>query len=200
MKVLITGFEPFHTVNVNPTQRLIEDSSSWIPREFALNHIQISTFVLPVSYQSSIKILDELVANNQPDIIIETGAHRNETKILLEKRAKNLNHSKIADNCAEVRIDQVIVADKAQYLYGNLCLEQLKLRLDSAGVANEISDNAGSFVCNHLYYWTLANYPEKKIGFLHFPVDLHSTERTNRLHQSACACMQNLLKFLVESY
>lgn len=198
MRFLITGFESFYKVPVNPTQKLMEEVSSWIPREFDKENIQIQTHVLPVSFEKSIHKLDHLIRIYQPDIIIETGAHGGNNEILLERRAQNLNHSKIADNDGDIRTNHTILAEKTFYLYGNLCWKEIRSRLDSVDVRHADSYDAGSFVCNHLYYWTLATHPDKCVGFLHFPVDLYSSEGTEALHQMACICMQNLLQVLLD--
>jgi|GEM_PF-1455464 len=198
MKILITGFGPFEGVAINPTKTLMKEAQLWIPADLLRDGHEIYTAVLPVTYQGCEKELDQLVNKYQPQAIIAMGAHKDRELIFLETTARNLDHSNRPDNNGEIRQEQTILSKGPSLLKGNLPWDKIHLDLKKAGISHELSDHAGSFVCNHLYYWILLNYSQLRNGFIHFPVDFSTREASEKLKRNYQTCMEIVLRRILE--
>jgi len=86
----------------------------------------------------------------------------------LEKRASNINDSKIADNNQIIKTNEIIFPDNL-YLETNVDVQDLLKHLDETFV--EISQDAGTFICNDLYYRVLQKTKPLNIPtiFVHVP-------------------------------
>ena len=164
-KILLTGFEKFHTASSNPTQAIVEElERSNIPG--------LTTAVLPVEFSRSWQILKELIDSNNPNIVIALGQAEGRNQITPEKIAINLDNARIPDNAGNSPINQPIVNGGADGLFSTLPLDLYVEKLKQADIPASISYSAGTYVCNHLFY-ALQNYcKDKEIqsGFIHVPL------------------------------
>ena len=164
-KILLTGFEKFHTASSNPTQAIVEElERSNIPG--------LTTAVLPVEFSRSWQILKELIDSNNPKIVIALGQAEGRSQITPEKIAINLDNARIPDNAGNSPVNQPIVNGGADGLFSTLPIDLYVEKLKQADIPASISYSAGTYVCNHLFY-ALQNYcKDKEIqsGFIHVPL------------------------------
>jgi pyroglutamyl-peptidase len=164
-KILLTGFEKFHTATSNPTQAIVEElERSNIPG--------LVTAVLPVEFSRSWQILKELIAASNPKTVIALGQAEGRSQITPEKIAINLDNARIPDNAGNSPVDQPIVSGGADGLFSTLPIDLYVERLKQADIPASISYSAGTYVCNHLFY-ALQNYSKGKgiqSGFIHLPL------------------------------
>ena len=164
-KILLTGFEKFHTASSNPTQAIVEElERSNIPG--------LTTAVLPVEFSRSWQILKELIETNNPNIVISLGQAEGRSQITPEKIAINLDNARIPDNAGNSPVNQPIVNGGADGLFSTLPIDLYVEKLKQADIPASISYSAGTYVCNHLFY-ALQNYcKDKEIqsGFIHVPL------------------------------
>ncbi|MEO5793770.1 MAG: pyroglutamyl-peptidase I, partial [Rhodoferax sp.] len=79
------------------------------------------------------------------------------------------------DNAGAQPIDYPVVADAPAAYFTGLPIKAMLQALQDAGVAGEVSQSAGTFVCNHVFYGlmhTLATNPalgNTRGGFMHLP-------------------------------
>ncbi|MFM8620663.1 MAG: pyroglutamyl-peptidase I [Candidatus Nanopelagicaceae bacterium] len=164
-KILLTGFEKFHTATSNPTQAIVEElEGSNIPG--------LVTAVLPVEFSRSWQILKELIDVSKPKIVIALGQAEGRSQITPEKIAINLDNARIPDNAGNSPINQPIVSGGADGLSSTLPIDSYVEKLKQADIPASISYSAGTYVCNHLFY-ALQNYckdKEIRSGFIHVPL------------------------------
>jgi pyroglutamyl-peptidase len=164
-KILLTGFEKFHTATSNPTQAIVDElERSKIPG--------LVTAVLPVEFSRSWQILKELIDSNNPKIVIALGQAEGRSQITPEKIAINLDNARIPDNAGNSPVNQSIVIGGADGLFSTLPIDLYVDKLKQADIPASISYSAGTYVCNHLFY-ALQNYcKDKEIqsGFIHVPL------------------------------
>ena len=147
MKVLITAFTPFNKMPNNYSNEV-------------LKYIQgVDKIILDVVYDESFEKLNMAFNLAEYDLLISMGEARMRKELTIEKRAVNLSSCSLADNSGVIKKDELIVLNSDEYLY-------TKLPIDNCGI--EISNDAGRFVCNNIYYHLLFNYPEKSL-FIHIP-------------------------------
>jgi len=173
MKILVTAFEPFNGRDMNPSQLILEQLE-------APEGVTLIKELLPVEFKRSTTILQELLKEYQPDIVLSLGQAGNRPEISVERVAINLDNCRssngqkaIADNAGDMPVDEPIVEGAPQAYFSNLPVWDMVKVIQEAGVEAAVSYTAGTYVCNHVMYTVLhevaTNYPEMKAGFIHVP-------------------------------
>ena len=164
MTILITGFDPFGEVSANPSQAIIEalDGSPGLV-----------THTLPVIYAQAGARLNALIDATQPQAVIALGVARGRPAISLERIALNLDDASAPDNAGELRQGVPIAADGPLAYESTLPLHDLLAALKARGIPAHISNHAGAYLCNHVFYsarhhLTRAGRPIP-CGFIHVP-------------------------------
>jgi pyroglutamyl-peptidase len=67
VKILLTGFEPFGDLEVNPSQVILEKISD---RQTLCNLHEINTVTLPVSFDSAGAKIKKTILEFKPDVIL----------------------------------------------------------------------------------------------------------------------------------
>lgn len=158
---LVTAFGAFADVAENPSETLL---AGLLERAEPGDLVGA---VLPVEYAAGRRI-EELIQEHEPRLVLALGVARRAVTARLERLARNLDDCETPDNQGVIRCGQTILAGSADRLESTLGLLELKRRLDEAGLAAEYSDDAGGFLCNHVFFRARAatNAP---CGFLHLP-------------------------------
>ena len=147
MKVLISAFTPFNKMPNNYSSEVLKYING------------VDKIILDVVYDKSFEKLNSTFNLSEYDLIIAMGEARMRKELTVEKRAINLSSCSLADNSLVLKKDEKIIPNGEEYLY-------TKLPIEESGM--EISNDAGRFVCNNIYYHLLFNYPEKSL-FIHIP-------------------------------
>jgi len=168
MKILVTGFEPFSTHSVNPSQKIVE---ALFTEKFL--GVDLQTLVLPVDHVRAPGIITETIRKDQPDAILAFGLASSRFKIGLERVAINLMDFKIPDNSGTQIVDQLIVEKGPAAYFTTLPARSLLPLLQEEGIPVEISLTAGSYLCNLVFYTMMheISLQAKPIqaGFIHLP-------------------------------
>lgn len=95
--------------------------------------------------------------------------------ISLERVAINANDAHIADNAGAQPIDTPVVRNGPAAYFTRLPIKAMLQALQDEGIAAEISQTAGTFVCNHVFYAlmhllaTRHGFKRLRGGFTHVP-------------------------------
>lgn len=156
-RILLTAFEPWADERVN---------SSWIAIEplegQTLHAAKVKAISLPVDRQSSLRLLREAAHAFKPDAIVAFGMLRKERGIWrVEILARNRDQ------------DAPIEKDGPAIVPTGLPAARIRGKLSDAGLQAEFSENAGDFVCNHLFYRMMLLAESGALpaaaGFVHVP-------------------------------
>lgn len=165
--LLLTGFEPFLSFTINPTMRIVEELHGQ-----EIGNYKIHSEVLPVDFEVAGKKLIEHIDKIQPDAIISLGLAGGRYKITPERIAININDG-APDNNGNVRVDESIQTEGSEAYMSTLPIRAMVNRLLSEGLPAEVSNTAGTYLCNHVMYQGLyyAKQHNKKTpsGFIHIP-------------------------------
>jgi pyroglutamyl-peptidase len=170
MKILLTGFNRFGTLRDNPSQRVVE---AIIRRKMA----GLTAEVLPTEFIAAGKRIRDLIRQLQPDWIICLGVAQGIPAIHLERVALNLDDTELPDNAGHVHAAKRIVKDGPLAYESTLPIEEMRDRLQQRGIPAAISNHAGTFVCNHVFY--VARHEVERLalgarcGFIHLPAILN---------------------------
>ena len=169
--VLLTGFDPFGGDPINP---------SWLIAQ-ALHGRQIAghrvvAAQLPTVFGASLQGLNALLAEHRPALVICLGLAASRAALSLERIAINVNDSRIADNAGAQPIDTPVIAGAPAAYFSSLPIKAMAQAIHWAGVPAEISQTAGTFVCNHVFYGlmhrlaTARGLKRTRGGFIHVPM------------------------------
>lgn len=223
MKVVISGFDPYEGIAENPShivpealaeQGVAADSSD----EDDVLHdeeVSVQAVMLPVSFDEAWPHLKAELERVHPDIVIATGLKSAARGILLERCAVNLvdadptaptGHPVDSDKSAGAALSphsavgtslsvskRVIDSDGPAAFWTRLPLRSILENFGRDEIASALSSDAGTFVCNSLFYnlmkWT-SRQSRVLSGFVSLPVIAGSAHSQHGLtvSQQVCAC------------
>ncbi|WP_155592914.1 pyroglutamyl-peptidase I [Lysinibacillus cavernae] len=165
-KILLTGFEPFLDYKINPTMQIVE----------ALDGIKIDGYaivgrIMSVDFQQSAGQLKQFIEEVKPQIIISLGLAGGRFKITPERIAINVKDGE-PDNNGYTPVDESIYEDGADAFLTNLPIRNMVNRLQAEGYPAEISNTAGTYLCNNIMYEGLVYAQQHEgvhAGFIHIP-------------------------------
>lgn len=166
MKLLITGFEPFGGEPVNPSWEAVKAMAAPAGAE-------LCRLCLPVCFHAAGERLTEALESEKPDAVLCVGQAAGRAAVTPERFAVNLRDARIPDNAGAKPQDEAICADGPAAYGSTLPLRKLEAALLKAGLPAELSNSAGTFVCNELFY-VLMHYVNQMArpipaGFVHVP-------------------------------
>lgn len=168
-RVLVTGFGAFPGAPDNP--------SAWLARALAdlpagIGPVALHTEVLPVEYRALPQHLAALGRSFDPDIAIHFGLSARARGFTLERLARNRLNADKPDSAGHCPPATPIV-EGGEDLPSRLPLAHLEDRLTAAGLPASMSDDAGGYVCNYVFYLAAAgavpHFAPPMTGFVHVP-------------------------------
>ena len=165
--ILLSGFEPFSTFTVNPTLQIARELDGEVLSDGTI----LRGCTLPVVHQQSVEVLLDVVEKYDPIAVIALG-QANRASISIERVAINIDDFSIEDNAGNRLIDTPVVPNAPTAYWSTLPIKRLQQRLHKEGIPASISNTAGTFVCNHLFFHLQhalvgQNRPS---GFVHVPL------------------------------
>jgi len=178
MKLLLTGFEPFGEVKVNPSQLIVETLARDPDLRGGRGCAGLTTAILPVEFAAAGARMGALIEEAQPDVILMLGVAAGRATIGLERIALNLDDSPTRPDNAGVAPDGAAIEPGGPLaLAATLPLVELRAALTAAGIPAVISNHAGAYVCNHVFYVALRSVARlglpARCGFIHVPLPVH---------------------------
>ena len=167
---LLTGFEPFGGDDINPSWSAVQA----LRGEVIAGH-RVLAEQLPTEFLASKTVLNKLLRKHRPALIICVGLAGGRAGLSLERIAVNVQDARIADNAGAQPIDVPVVKSGPAAYFTTLPIKAMRQALTDSGINAEISQTAGTFVCNHVFYAVMhalkqqhgAN--EARGGFVHVP-------------------------------
>ncbi len=180
-RILLTGFKPFGSLDTNPTERLMNTLAA---NNGLIPQVQLQATVLDTDYLLCEQQFAQAVAAFDPDVVLSFGVNYRTDAICLERVARNLDSAGAADTNGRIRQQLPIVPDGPETLAPTLPLTALHTALEEAGIPVIFSDDAGGYVCNHLFYYgrflLQQHSPQAIMGFIHVPPLPEQVETADR--------------------
>lgn len=166
-RILLTGFEPFGGEAVNPSA----DVAQALHGSSLAGH-EVTGLVLPCEFERSLRVLAEAMETCQPSLVLALGQAAARGEISIERVAINLDDARIADNAGAEPIDVPIVPGGPAAYFSTLPVKAMVSALGEAGVPAGLSCSAGTYVCNHVFYWLQHRLAgaDVRSGFMHLPL------------------------------
>ncbi|MEV5599048.1 pyroglutamyl-peptidase I [Streptomyces sp. NPDC052496] len=167
-RILLTGFEPFDGESSNPSWEAVQEAAAAPPAGLELTAVE-----LPCVYGRSRTALREAVAAHDPGIVLCVGQAGGRPDLTVERIAVNIDDARIPDVSGAQPIDETIVPGGPAAYFAALPVKACVAAVREAGVPASVSNTAGTFVCNHVFYDLMhliaTERPALRGGFVHVP-------------------------------
>ncbi len=168
--VLLTGFDPFGGASVNPSWQAVQALHGERVQEHTVRAAQ-----LPTVFGDSLQRLSALLDEHRPALVVCVGQAGGRGAISLERVAINVDDAPIADNAGARPVDAPVRPGAPAAYFSGLPIKAMLAELQAAGIAVEVSQTAGTFVCNHVFYGLMHALATRRTlrhtrgGFVHVP-------------------------------
>src|ERR1051325_4778919 len=165
--ILVTGFEPFGEHRRNPSQEIAQALHG---RTVAGRRVVGA--VLPCEFGTSLVELKEPLRAHRPELVVCLGQADGRADITPERVAINVDDARIADNAGARPVDRPVVRGGPAAYWTRLPIKAIVVALRAHRLPASVSQTAGTFVCNHVFYGLmheLRRQPEVRGGFIHVP-------------------------------
>lgn len=166
-RILLTGFTPFGNEDINPSWEAVRE----LDGKHIGGHLVVSR-LLPTAFADSQRELSLMVDEVRPAILLGVGQAGGRSRLSIERVAINVQDARIPDNAGEQPIDEAVVAGGPAAYFSTLPVKAMLKALLAHGLPAELSNTAGTFVCNHVAYLMLhlaAAQRDLRAGFIHIP-------------------------------
>jgi len=165
--VLLTGFEPFGGDVRNPSAEIVAALQGRV-----IGGRRVVGVVLPCVFEASTAMLRRLLREHRPELVIATGLAGGRGELAVERVAINVQDARIPDNAGVQPVDRPVVAGGPAAYWSTLPVKAIVARLRRDGLPAGVSQTAGTFVCNHVFYFlmhALRRQRGVRGGFIHVP-------------------------------
>ena len=164
--VLLAGFAPFAGEAINPSWQAVRA----LDGEMIERH-RVTALELPTEFEGSLRVLRKGLRETQPRVAIAVGLASGRSGLSLERVAINVIDARIPDNAGAQPVDVPIIGKGPAAYFSTLPIKAALTALRDAGIDAHISQTAGTYVCNHVFYALMhaARRLQIRAGFVHVP-------------------------------
>ena len=165
--VLLTGFEPFGGETINPSGEIARQLHGTV-----IGGHRVTGALLPCVFGAAITELKKQIRATKPRLIICLGQAGGRADITPERVAINVDDTRIPDNARRQPVDRPVVRSGPAAYWSTLPIKAIGAALARRGIPASVSQTAGTFVCNHVFYGLMhALHGQKQVrgGFIHVP-------------------------------
>ena len=167
-RVLLTGFEPFGGEKVNPSGLAVAAVAAAPPPG-----LEVSAARLSCVFGQAVEELEAAIDRTRPELVLCVGQAGGRADLTVERVAVNLDDARIPDNAGRQPVDQPIAEDRPAAYFSGLPVKRCVAAARAAGVPASVSQTAGTFLCNHVFYALMhliaTRRPGLRGGFVHVP-------------------------------
>jgi pyroglutamyl-peptidase len=165
--ILITGFEPFGGSARNPSQEIARSLDGQ-----TIEDHRVLGAVLPCVFGVANTELRRLLRRHRPTLVICLGVAAGRAEITPERIAINIDDARLPDNAGAQPVDRPVVRGGPAAYWSTLPIKASVAALRERGVPASVSQTAGTFVCNHVFYGLMHALRRRRGvrgGFVHVP-------------------------------
>ncbi len=158
--ILITAFEPFGGNERNASAEVLR----LLPEK--IGRCGIRKLLLPVAFgKAAGRVLPE-----PADAVFMLGEAGGRSTVTPEIRAVNKREARIPDNEGFRPAGEAIIPGEPEAYYTRIPVRRIAARMRTEGYRIEVSEDAGTYVCNDTFYSVGMNRPEPA-AFIHCPAE-----------------------------
>ena len=166
-QILLTAFEPFGGDRVNPSLLIARHLDGE-----TIAGARVVAVELPCVFHRALAVLDEALARTRPVLAVALGQAAGREGLSIERVAINVDDARIPDNAGAQPVDEPIAPGGPAAWFSTLPIKAMAAELNAAGVPASVSQTAGTFVCNHVFYGLQQRLAGTGVrsGFIHVPL------------------------------
>jgi pyroglutamyl-peptidase len=165
--VLVTGFDPFAGEPTNPSW----DVCRMLPLTIA--GLRVETLRVPCEFGRAVEVVGKGIDRLRPALVVCLGQAGGRSHMSVERVAINVDDARAPDNGGARPVDTPIEPGGPPAYFATLPIKAMAAAMRRAGVPTEVSNSAGTYVCNHLMYGVLhfiaSRGLDARAGFIHVP-------------------------------
>jgi pyroglutamyl-peptidase len=190
VRVLVTGFGPFPAIPHNASASLVLA----LANSAAAPGLEIATAIIPVVWASARAAARQAVVRFQPHAVLHFGVSKRAFGFEIETRAFNMSGPR-EDHAGVVGPEKPLVQAGKPVLMPTLPPLDLLRALRAESLPATLSEDAGRYLCNALFYWSLYDGgPDGRlISFVHMPALGAEAEVEPRLTMEEAAAGARIL-------
>ena len=166
MKLLLTAFDPFGGESVNPAEKAVSLVT-------APSGTEIVKLTVPTVFREASRITVEAIRREKPNAVLCIGQAGGRAAVTPERVAINLMDARIPDNAGNEPTEEMIAVGAPDAFFSTLPIRKITEAIKNIGIPAEVSNTAGTFVCNELMFSVLhalkTEFPDTVGGFMHVP-------------------------------
>lgn len=194
--MLLTGFAPFGGEAINPSWQAVRALDGSV-----IEGHRIAAVELPTEFDASLPALWHAVRRTEPRVAIAVGVAGGREGISLERVAINLIDARIQDNAGAQPTDVPVLHGGRAAFFTTLPVKASLSALEHAGIPAHLSQTAGTYVCNQVFYalmHALRRRRNTRAGFVHVPWLPDQAARHRKLGMPL-ADMQRAIQIIVST-
>jgi pyroglutamyl-peptidase len=164
--LLLTGFEPFGGETLNPSWEVARALSGEV-----IGSVRVESLQLPCVFAQAPQALQAALSRLSPQAVLCLGQAEGRREITPERVAINIMQARIPDNAGAQPQEEPVVPDGPVAYFSGMPLVNSVQRLRELDIPASISNTAGTFVCNQVFYWLQHTWAsaDRRSGFVHLP-------------------------------
>lgn len=165
--LLLTGFEPFGGETVNPAWEIARGLDGAL-----IEGVRVRAWQLPCVFGAALRALDEALQAHAPVLVLALGQASGRCDLSVERVAINVDDARIPDNAGAQPVDEPVLPGAPAAYFSTLPIKAMVAGLRAAGYPASVSQSAGTFVCNHVFYGLQHRLAGTAVrgGFMHIPL------------------------------
>ncbi len=165
--LLLTGFEPFGGETVNPAWEIARSLDGAL-----IEGVRVLAWQLPCVFGAALRALDEALQAHAPVLVLALGQASGRCDLSVERVAINVDDARIPDNAGAQPVDEPVLHGAPAAYFSTLPIKAMVAGLRAAGYPASVSQSAGTFVCNHVFYGLQHRLAGTAVrgGFMHIPL------------------------------
>ena len=190
-RILLTGFDPFGGETRNPSWEAVRALHGK-----RIGGHRVVALQLPTEFAGSLRMLKAAMRELTPAILLGVGQAGGRSQLSIERVAINLQDARIPDNAGAQPVDEPVIAGAPAAYFSTLPIKAMLAALHAQGLPAEISNSAGTYVCNHIAYAMLhlaAKRRGVRAGFIHIP---YSPAQAAPRHGAASMALTDVVRGL----
>jgi len=194
LDLLVTGFEPFGEEAINPSALAAE--------LVQVPGVKKQVLILPTEFNRCTIPVIAAIRQYQPKWVVMLGQASGRTQVTPERLAVNLDDASIPDNAGQQPQEQQISSNAPVAYFSTLPIRDMVVAMRAEGVPAQISNTAGTYVCNHLFYkvmdFLVSSGQQTRAGFIHIPLLPNQVLKDTRPSMELGLCCRGLEAALAE--
>lgn len=165
--ILLTGFEPFGGDDFNPSAEIARHL-----HDVNLAGHHVTAALLPCVFGAATRELRAALRRVRPTLVVCLGLAGGRSEVTPERVAINIDDARIPDNAGRKPVDRTIVKGGPAAYWSTLPVKAIVAALRAREIPAAVSQTAGTFVCNHVFYALMHELRRTQTvrgGFIHVP-------------------------------